>query len=213
MMVLKINNYTQVKLPRGPVGISMSGGADSTIIAYLAMTQLDVPIHFITMSTVDRGCAQHKTTSDVIARLCDITDNYNVVHHLSFAINAENGIKNIFELSKDLLYKQQIVNSILTGITANPPLDVTDQFTQRENVEPVDRNPDESRALQRAVGWYNPLTNLNKQDIVQIYYDHGVHESLYPVTKSCWTDYGVEPCGECWFCEERSWGEKILPPR
>lgn len=207
MQTLVITDNIKIKLPNGPVGINFSGGADSTILSYLVMSQLSVPVHFITMSTVDRGCAQHKNTSDVIAKLCEVTNNYNIEHHLDIEPDATHGIQNLFKLSKKLLYVDNVINSVLTGTTANPPESVLEKFVHKEGtVEPVERDPNILRPEQRMAGWYNPLTNLNKQDIMQLYAKHNLIESVFPLTKSCWTDYGKPPCNNCWFCEEREWG-------
>lgn len=213
MQQLYINKDTTLKLPNGNVGICFSGGVDSTLLAFLAMSQLKSKIFLITMSTVDRGLAQHKTTADVIAKLCEITNNYNVEHVVACEPDAKNGIKNLFKLPKRLLYQDRIVNCILTGTNTDPPSEVTDTFkyTDRSAEMIAERLPGVSKPTQLAPGWYCPITNLNKQDICKIYHEQGILDSLLPVTKSCGTDYGESDCNECWFCEERKWGLDFRP--
>ena len=210
MQMLKVTDGVSVKLPNGPVGINFSGGADSTILVFLVMSQLSVPLHLITTTVSDRDNSHKKTTKAITDKLCQLTSNTDIHFHYNHQETSQSGISTLFDLSKQLIYKDRIVNSILTGITANPPGYITDSFKNSE-VEPSARDSSITRPIRRAPGWFNPLTNLNKQDICKIYYDNNILDSVFPLTKSCWTDFGEPPCGSCWFCEERDWGLKFNP--
>lgn len=210
MQILKITEDISVQLPNGPVGISFSGGADSSLLVYLAMSQLSTPIHLITTTVLDRDDSHEKTTTDVANKLLEITGFRDIHYHFNRQPDSMTGISTLFDLCKDLLYKDRVVNCILTGVTANPPKTVLEQFNN-STVEADEREANNNRSLRRGVGWYNPLTNLNKQDICKIYHHHNLLDSVFPLTKSCWTAYGEPPCNNCWFCEEREWGLKFNP--
>ena len=215
MQVLTINDDISLQLYNGPVGISFSGGADSSLLVYLAMTQLSVPIHLVITTVLDRGNSHEKTATEVAKKLIEITGHTDIHYHINRQVDSATGVSTLFDLCKKLLYQDRVVNSILTGVTANPPsaaLKDIDNWNTPGFI-PKDvrlgRSSDVKRALKIRAGWYNPLTNLNKQDICRLYDKHGILDSVFPLTKSCSTDYGKPPCGRCWFCEEREWGLKF----
>lgn len=205
MQFFKINDNISIQLHNGPVGISFSGGADSSLLVYLAMTQLSVPIHLITTTVIDRQNSHEKTAKAVANKLIEITGRTDIHYHYNRQQDTSTGIDTLFDLCKKLLYKDRVVNSILTGITANPPIQVLKKFNNTAVVD-LGRRAAITRSVKRGAGWYNPLTNLNKQDICRLYNDHGILDTVFPLTKSCSTDYNEPPCGKCWFCEEREWG-------
>ncbi len=208
MQVLTINDDTSLQLYNGPVGISFSGGADSSLLVYLAMTQLSVPIHLVITTVLDRENSHEKTATEVAKKLIEITGHTDIHYHINRQVDSATGISTLFDLCKKLLYQDGVVKSMLTGITANPPSAVLKDFDNRDAAILV-RDSNVKRALKIKPGWYNPLTNLHKQDICRLYDKHGILDTVFPLTKSCSTDYGKPPCGRCWFCEEREWGLKF----
>lgn len=210
--MLTIRDDIVLDLPRGPIGISFSGGADSSLLVYLVLNQIkDETIHLFTISTIERNLTQHKTTSDVLNKICRITNNYNVIHHVSIHNTNAEGINHIQSLPKKMLYEDENIKSILYGDNCNPPKDCSFKNIKNFNMfkQPA-RSPLTTRSLKPAPGQYCPLTNLNKKDICKIYQKEGILESVFPITKSCGTEYGKEPCGVCWFCVEREWGLEAL---
>ncbi|MDA8915694.1 7-cyano-7-deazaguanine synthase [bacterium] len=208
MQVLTINDDISLQLYNGPVGISFSGGADSSLLVYLAMTQLSVPIHLVITTDLERENSHEKTATEVAKKLIEITGHTDIHYHINRQVDSATGVSTLFDLCKKLLYQDGVVKSMLTGITANPPSAVLKDFDNRDAAILV-RSSNVKRALKIKPGWYNPLTNLNKQDICRLYDKHGILDSVFPLTKSCSTDYGKPPCGRCWFCEEREWGLKF----
>lgn len=209
---LIINDNTSVSLPKGPVGISFSGGADSSLLVYLVLEQLkDYPVHLFTISTVERNLSQHKITADVLSKICQLTNNYNVIQHISTCNTDIEGANLIQDLPIKMLYEQEIIKSMLYGDNCNPPADCgINNIEQFEMFNKRFRSPLHTRTSRLSLEQYCPLTNLNKQDICKIYQQQGILDSVFPLTKSCGTDYGTEPCGTCWFCVERAWGMQVL---
>ena len=204
---LVIRDDLILELPKGPIGISFSGGADSSLLVYLVLNQIrEEPVHLFTISTVERNLLQHKISADVLNKICQLTNNYNVIHHVSICNTDIEGVKHIQILPRKMLYEFETVKSVLYGDNCNPPAD-----SGIENFELLNRSPLYTRSVQVSLGQFCPLTNLNKQDIVKIYCEQGIMESVFPLTKSCGqTAYGKDPCGTCWFCEERAWGLAAL---
>jgi 7-cyano-7-deazaguanine synthase in queuosine biosynthesis len=209
---LVIRDDISVKLPKGPIGISFSGGADSSLLVYLVLNQIkDEPVHLFTISTVKRNLSQHKITSDVLNKICQLTNNYNIIQHVSICNNNDEGSAQIQVLPRKMLYEQQSIKSMLYGDNANPPADCgIENFEKFEMFNENFRSPLYTRSLQVSLGQFCPLTNLNKQDIVKIYCEQGIIDSVFPLTRSCGSDYNNNPCGTCWFCRERSWGLAVL---
>jgi 7-cyano-7-deazaguanine synthase in queuosine biosynthesis len=205
---LIINDDISLELPKGSIGISFSGGADSSLLVYLVLNQLrEETLHLFTISTIERNLSQHKITSDVLTKICYLTNNYNVVHHISIYNTNNEGIKHIRYLPQKMLHEQKSVTSILYGDNCNPPFDCgVDSIIQTEMMHKQSRSPLFTRSLQIRPGEFRPLTNLNKKDIVQLYFEQGILESVFPSTRSCGREYDVDPCGTCFFCAERTWG-------
>jgi 7-cyano-7-deazaguanine synthase in queuosine biosynthesis len=210
---LVIRDDISVGLPKGPIGISFSGGVDSSLLVYLVLNQIkDEPVHLFTLSIVGRNLSQHKITSDVLNKICQLTNNYNIIQHVSICNNDATAAANMQVLPRKMLYEQQSIKSMLYGDNANPPADCgIENFEKFKMFNENFRSPLYTRSMRLAYpGQFCPLTNLNKQDIVKIYCEQGIIDTVFPLTKSCSSDYGSNPCGTCWFCGERSWGLAVL---
>lgn len=209
---LFIRDDITLSLPNGPIGVSFSGGVESTLIAYFVLSQLkNFPTYFFTLSMLKRNFVQHYRTSLVLAELSKLTKNYNIYHHLTCNNYDDNvtGSK-MFDTPKDFVLSHGIIKSILAGGNANPPDDVVKNsrfFLNGKAPLDEDRNPSIVRSIKFNAYMYAPFVNLNKQDIVNLYKENGLDKTLLPLTQSCWTD---PPCGDCWHCFERNWGEEVL---
>lgn len=207
---LVVRDDLVVDLPKGPIGISFSGGVDSSLLVYLALSQLKTyPVHLFTISVNFRDFAQQFITARVLKKICEITENFNVFHHITVS-DDKNVINDIIKTPRDYVLKYNIINSILGGGNANPPVEVFQGTKYFKNgVGPMHdiRNPYVERSIKVSPFVYHPFTNLNKQDIIKIYKDHNIDKSILPLTQSCWT---LPVCNKCWFCIERNWGMQVL---
>jgi hypothetical protein len=199
-----------VDLPNGPIGISFSGGVESSLLVYLVLSQLkSYPVHLFTVSVDFRDFNQHIITSQVLQEICRITNNFNVYQHITVGRD-DSIINRLFETPKDFILNHKIVKSLLAGGNANPPNDIikhTKFFVDGKGPMNNDRDPTVVRSIKCNPYLYAPLCNLNKQDIIQLYKDNKIDKNILPLTQSCWA---APPCGDCWFCFERSWGMQIL---
>lgn len=188
-----------------PIGISCSGGADSSLLLYILMKHSTDPIHVFTCSLDSKNRSTLKSASNVVSKIIDLTENYNVYHHYHFVKEG----KRIEELFKQQIQfvENKTIKWLYTAITKNPPFDVQRSFKEpsRENHE---RHPLIERPLYiQNQPIYMPFTNIDKQTIAKMYTELGITDSLFPVTRSCESVTLTEGhCGECWWCEERLWG-------
>jgi 7-cyano-7-deazaguanine synthase in queuosine biosynthesis len=189
----------------GPIGISCSGGADSSLLLYILMKYASGPIHVFTCSLDSKNRSTLINAPRVLSKIIDLTGNYNVYHHFHFVKDGKT-IKELFEQQTQFI-KNKTINWLYTGITSNPPFNVQKNFTEisQENHE---RNP----LIQRPVYHqyypiHTPFTNINKETIAKMYTELNLIDSLFPVTRSCESVTLTEGhCGECWWCQERMWG-------
>ncbi len=198
--------------PTGPIGVLVSGGADSALLLYHLMVQHTDAIHIYTMSPLNKGGKNAKHVPDIIKWCSERTGCTNYTHT----------IKTVPQQSSPMLFddvNQWIadgkITALYSGVTANPPADVVAGFRtphgQSEDRDPLTERPthypDDSA--------YFPFNNLDKRQLAEMYHKAGLME-LFNLTSSCeWMEPnphrdGIDPqtqqCGYCWWCEERIWG-------
>lgn len=217
----------------GPIGVGVSGGADSAILLYILMTNITQPIHIYNMWTTYRQNVFGKYVDSVIETCSKLTGNTNYVVH-KIQSEPDESIEFYFNMLTDALDKKTI-DMVYLGITVFPPKEVYLKFTSQQpawhndfrsgEVEhhlfglniPVDKADDFSKvpltidgkpvdALILDTRAYVPLYNHNKKDIAKLYRHFGLEQTLLPVTRSCENDsHSVGHCGACWWCHERVW--------
>ena len=199
------------------IGIKASGGLDSTILSYmLALYKRDerpdidlIPITLIE-STKPFQFMYSSMSLQKISELTGIkfgTHYFNMVHtHL------------ICEGQDDLvlsLYDNEIIEGHFYGVTLNPPADA---FPDQTGVDhDRDRLPDGKKypTVMDDNNW-QPLANIDKKGVCELYKSLGVFDELVPLTHSCEMIHGEylmqldvsKHClqDDCWWCQERLWG-------
>ena len=198
MKLIKISN-TIIHLHNGPIGISCSGGADSSVLLYILMKYSTDPIHIFTCSSKLKNYSSSIVTARVINQCIKLTDNNNIIHHTHY-VN-EQSIENLF-------YKEQFehIGILYTAITKNPSQAVTDHF--KNPITEIERNPGVIKPLYNKDSTvYTPFSNIDKQEIYNLYKELDLLNTLFPLTRSCESLTLIDGhCGECWWCEERQWG-------
>jgi hypothetical protein len=122
------------------------------------------------------------------------------VHHSYYAEDQTEA--SLFDIQRNYL-KDQTIECIFFGITANPPADVLPSNETDRDPVIVKSEIDYNGFLRR------PFVNKDKQTIAQIYKDLDLMNKLFPATRSCEQVGKLEyydHCGECWWCHERQWG-------
>jgi 7-cyano-7-deazaguanine synthase in queuosine biosynthesis len=197
-----------LKIYEGPIGISCSGGVDSSLLLYFLMKYSKNKIYIFSTGNKARQFKNITVTNNVIQKCIELTGNMNIEHHSTFCDHQT--LSNIFD-KLDYYRKNKLINIFYTGITANPPKHITDTFI--EEVSEVDRDPTIMReVLHNNNKAYTPWINIDKKKLAQIYKEYNLIDSLFVHTRSCeWETQNVQDpklghCGICWWCQERAWG-------
>lgn len=197
-----------LKIYEGPIGISCSGGVDSSLLLYFLMKYSKNKIYIFSTGNKARQFKNITVTNNVIQKCIELTGNMNIEHHSTFCDHQT--LSNIFD-KLDYYRKNKLINIFYTGITANPPKYITDTFI--EEVSEVDRDPTIMReVLHNNNKAYTPWINIDKKKLAQIYKEYNLIDSLFVHTRSCeWETQNVQDpklghCGICWWCQERTWG-------
>jgi 7-cyano-7-deazaguanine synthase in queuosine biosynthesis len=195
----------EFELPKSPVGILCSGGADSTLLLYLLMKHSNFTIHVLTLTNQAKNFANLAVINSVLKWCINHTQNTNIIHHTWYAKEQTN--KELEKLPLELL-QSKMFSTLYIGDTCYPPDDINQRFADEtndifQNIKA--RTPNETRPTK--IGpIYVPYTNYNKKKIVETYKSENIME-LFHLTRSCETtsDIGTEHCGNCWWCKEREW--------
>jgi hypothetical protein len=197
----------------GPIGIGISGGADSAVLLYILMSNTTQPIHIYNMWSSSRKYSFSKSVDGVIETCSKLTGNLNYTVHKSQVEPKEN-IEFYFDMLTTALDNNE-VDIMYMGVTTFPPKEVYLTFEQQQQDWHNEFRSDEVEhplfgltieALRLDTRTYVPLRNHNKKDIARLYRLLDLEQSLLPVTRSCENDdHPDSHCGKCWWCQERMW--------
>lgn len=186
----------------GPVSISFSGGADSSILLYILSRELPGPINVFTMDDTmkfGRNTRYSKQVFEWIAasRRNDMTHTVTAVPE-----KTRNALLDLWASSPGIVYD---------ATTCTPPAEVLATFPPLADDIKARRDPLRVRPVYRGDGkFYGPMLNIDKRRVAQMYSERRVLFSLFPLTCSCEAIFDlasdVHHCGECWWCKEREWG-------
>jgi hypothetical protein len=193
-----------VGISSGPIGISLGGGADSSLLLYILMKYCTDPIHIFTLAIDTRSRVECLVSYRVLDFCIKATNNYNINQHIYFCETAES--KYLYILP-DQFKKLGIVNTMYYGDTANPPLEIVKEFPAGALMHD-ERDPLVTRSIyNRNCDVVTPFVNIDKKTIAAMYKELNLTDSLFPLTKSCVSNYIKDGhCEQCWFCAERRWG-------
>ena len=210
MQRVVFHHRVSITVPLGVLGLVFSGGADSSLVLYQLLSQTQQPLHLFTVAVADRNYSHAQAVFEIIKWANTAFPNRIQTIEFDTWSSSEKGIANLFRRPSAAL-RDKTVNSIFTGITAHPPRDQHQKFVNYAAAfEWRERDPLRTRPVERYKNWFTPYTNLNKQDLAQLYYDNQLMDSLFPLTRSCSSGENFTHCGHCWFCEERIWAFRRL---
>jgi len=224
---------TNLDIYDGPVGIMVSGGADSAILLYHLMKHSKDKIHIFSLGNNDKRRLNLSVATQVVEKCIQLTGNINIEHHINYCETQT--LNSLLVMPKQFIEEKRI-KIVYNGVTANPPKKVLDTFKLK--LLELDRDPsvkrdvlssyqlslvfDRDPNVERDVLsvddiWYSPWTNIDKKIIASMFKEENLIETLFSITRSCAYDpthhYFIENvkdpgyghCGECWWCEEREW--------
>jgi len=187
----------------GPIGISASGGADSSLLLYILMKNHPGPIHIFTLAMDEKLRGTAFTAVDVIEKCIQLTKMENVIHHTFY--KDVYSFSALYDLQDDYI-KLGLYNLRYLGLTANPPYEVHSKFIGKINTY-EERDPEITRSTGPHINnSYTPFTNIDKLVIRDMYNELGILDTVFPLTRSCESRVSsTRHCGICWWCQERKW--------
>ena len=211
------------------IGISLSGGADSALLAYLICKNVSstTEIHINTQIRLwkTRPWAEH-VADNVVAWFKDNFDHKFYVHKnlvppeleepTEYLIKDEYGKMKpgnriILRSHNEYIAHKHNLDALYAGVNMNPDVDFPGKVAERDHghIAP--------HFVHNGVDICHPFVYTKKNWIIKQYYDNGIKE-LLNITRSCegefdnldYTTYKpgmfVPQCGECFWCKERQWG-------
>ena len=211
------------------IGISLSGGADSALLAYLICKTVSptTEIHFNTQIRLwkTRPWAEH-VADNVVAWFKDNFDHKFYVHKnlvppeleepTEYLIKDEYGKMKpgnriILRSHNEYIAHKYNLDALYAGVNMNPDVDFPGKVAERDHghIAP--------HFVHNGVDICHPFVYTKKNWIIRQYYKNDI-EQLLNITRSCegefegldYTTYKpgmvVPICGECFWCKERQWG-------
>lgn len=190
------------------IGLKISGGADSTILAYMIAvycrdSERTLQVYPITCEVPSKPY-QIIFAKRVIAKVEELT-GFTFGTHYTDKLPGIGSYGDEQNVLLDNMYREKVIDCHLMGETLNPPISEMDKWINPDM--PPERN--ELAPLVDPSGKsFKPLRHSNKQSIYDLYVHYNVLDSLFPITRSCArnTHDFTHHCGTCSFCQERSWG-------
>lgn len=236
MFDLKYINVANIPIglhQSGPVGVSVSGGADSAALLYILMKNLDNDIYIYNFIADYRKHALEKPFDDVVAMCAKLTGKKNIFVRKEYVSSASP--EYMFNRFTDIANSGE-VDLIYFGLTKFPPTDVWTNWEEKLSWSHIRLREDgvtrpvfgisipmpaddtladpaitidrKNREVVKADNrTYVPWVNYNKKDVAAIYRYLNIEDTLFSITRSCENDdHPDSHCGKCWWCNERLWG-------
>ena len=208
------------------IGISLSGGADSALLAYLILKETDADIYFTTQIRMWKTRPwQRYVAQDVVAWFRNHFTNRieyiegfippELEEPVSPLIKDEYGADKpgnriILRAHNEWVIHSYKLDAWFAAVNKNPSIDIPNALPERnEGVLPL-------HMKHMGVDICHPFVYTTKDWIIKQYYENNI-EDLLELTRSCegefegldYTTYtpgdAVPECKECFWCREREW--------
>lgn len=226
-MQITIPSVTPLGVTVNSIGVWLSGGADSALMLFLLCKQIkdnNLPIKVVAC-TIDHKRPFQNIAGEVVSKVkalldCDDTIlDHQVYNPPAQTVWTADELKKQFKDVNYINFKNGLIQVLYTGTTLNPPQDIQKSFNYGilEDIERV-RGVDVPKQIEkysvhtegdltREFIEIRPFLNTDKKAIGELYTEHNLMETLFPITRSCEDLNTVRGhCGTCWWCEERKWG-------
>jgi hypothetical protein len=224
-MILKANGIvltwfhdfvTQKNLPK-KIGVSISGGTDSSLALYCLCKSLmihnkqdEISVYPFNVNMLDYKWPE-------LSKLPTIRC-YEVISEMFPEINFPEGLtmkhawynsggpgispkQNTLRKYKSLFKKEFNIPRWLTGSTRNPPKGTTKRLDELISSDPnlTVRQGKEYESQP------TPFNSIDKKFLANIYEQENLMYDLFPNTVSCTNTSSIQPCKKCYWCEEKKW--------
>jgi len=208
------------------IGISLSGGADSALLAYLILKDTNADIYFTTQVRMWKTRPwQRYVAKGVVEWFRNRFDNR--IEHIEGFIPpeleeptsplitdeygaAKPGNRIILRAHNEYLIHTHNLDAWFAAVNQNPNIDIPGALPERNNgVLPLHMKHME-------VDICHPFVYTTKDWIIKQYYENNI-EDLLNITRSCEGEFSelnyktyipnqiVPICNECFWCKEREW--------
>lgn len=208
------------------IGISLSGGADSALLAYLILKETNADIYFTTQIRMWKTRPwQRYVAKDVVEWFRNRFPNY--VEHLEGFIPPEMeepnttfitdeygaikpGNRIILRAHNEWVAHTYNLDAWFAAVNKNPDIDIPGALPERDQgILPL-------HMMHMGVNICHPFVYTTKDWIIKQYYENDI-EDLLQITRSCEGEFkdityetytprqNVPICGECFWCKEREW--------
>jgi len=175
------------------LGITISGGLDSTILSYLIFKELELTNRTdcqVNLFTIIKNDGSTFYAARIVNELKKLFPNQKFL----YTNNCSNG--DVWDgrgsVGIILIYSKNIVDILYTGVNRQVNQEIK-KFKNNLKIYYQDENE-----------WYKaPFLNMKKPNMLDLYYQLGV-EFLIPYTHTC-TVNTLGKCNNCYSCEEREW--------
>jgi len=209
------------------IGISISGGADSALLAWMICKQSRAQIHFVYQIRMWKTRPWQEYYADRVMRWFRYNFPHEFVVHKNFVppemeephtdyITDEYGEQKpgnriILRAHNEYIAHTQKLDAWYAGVTLNPPVTLEGELDDRNTPSY------EKHKVIHGVNVHHPFVDKAKDWVMRQYLDNNLHE-LLRLTRSCegefegidYTNYrygeDVYECGKCFWCRERKWG-------
>lgn len=201
------------------VGISLSGGLNSTLLLFLLVKtfqkqEFNVKIQPITFKFADRVDSSTNVPA-IIDKIKEITGYTNINGSKFYSASIEESEdpikKNEFfkKPLKDMIDNWE-VDQWFNGNISNPPENIRSTMINNDKRHLSRDNP---QSIYNTEGDASPLLLIDKADVIKFYINYDIIDSLAPLTISCDQKLSVildnnlsVPCNQCWWCDTRKYG-------
>ncbi len=206
------NQHYQKKVET--IGIWMSGGADSSLLAYILAKKIkDDNLNIkIQPLSVRRGRGWNPIYAGNVIDFIEQDLNIKMKNHIVYypPMDDEHYREiEVFREKDNENFLSDLFQILYSGITCNPPSD--DPTISKNKERTRDEESDRPLITHNGIRYYmNPFFGINKKKLKMIYDQLKLTDTLFSITRSCeGSDYETGNytyhCKKCWWCEERYW--------
>jgi hypothetical protein len=211
------------------IGISISGGADSTLLAFLICSNTNADIHFTNQIRLWRTRPWQEYVADQVIDWFKKRFNNNFYLHrnlippeLEWADKGptvideygklKSGNQIILRSHNEYIAHRYNLDALYGGINQNPDISIQGSLSARDQ-ENITIPP---FFMHNGVAICHPFVYTKKDWIIKQYYENNI-EDLLALTRSCEGEFEgldyitytpgqhVPTCGTCFWCKEREW--------
>jgi len=191
------------------VGISMSGGVDSSLLCFLAAKAINKENLEISIQPYNGFDSWAPNDSLKIPNIVAF------IRKRFPDVDLKDPIMEHFDTKGDQIYdknyyirpfvkklrKQRKIDLVMSGISMGPPINVQKKFTQPRIYRR--RGTELWNEVEAPSPHLAPYKSIDKRFIIQCYVNFKI-EPLLDLTHSC-THPTEQKCGQCWWCQEKAW--------